>query len=385
MFVGWLARAFAATLTSLDRRRRHMTHHYESHDLAVQSTLLQLAFKHHHRSCRTLSLNTPTMVVFKKPSKPSAATLPPKARATHHTKHTTHAPARYSDIAAGRDSKSESTPIQRLLDTFELCEQVLEYLPMKDVLQITRVCRVFKTNIENSTRLQAKLFLAPDRTLKRLVVSPSGTLLAGHRIEQYVGVATTVTNQDIDSTRFAERVNAGEISLYTPHPYLRPDRLSDRYKRMGMVKYATVCNDTQRKDDCNALTLDLDNALSIPTSSSFHKMLLSQPPAVEVSVRMPLSSGRGPQRSLIRTKRIFNGSGVTMGNVLMAIRRTTNLKDVLSYTKHVDFLLSRGFVANEEARKVLEKAGELSPYDDPTRWVNKEDQYVLKEGGFDFC
>ena len=324
------------------------------------------------------------MVVFKKPSKPSAATPPPKAIPTHHTQNTTHAPASYSDIAAGRDSKSESTPIQKLLDTFELCEQVLEYLPMKDVLHITRVCRAFKTNVENSPRLQAKLFLAPDRTLKKLAVSPRNTLLVGHMAEQHIATASAA-NEAAIATGSEEEFDLGEISLYTPHPYLRTGRLSDRYKRMGVVQYASFCHEScSNQDRYNVLSLDLNTAMSIPTNSSFHDMLLSQPPATKVSVCFPFRFDPGPQQLLERSRWIFNAAGVTMGDVLMMVRRSTDLKGIPPYMKYVDILLSRGFIANAETRDMLENAGELSSQDDPTRWIQKGFQYVLKEGGFEF-
>lgn len=325
------------------------------------------------------------MVVFKKPSKSksSAATSPHKATATHHTEDVDHAAARYSDIAAGRKS-TNSTPIQKLLDTFELCEQVLDYLPMKDLLHITRVCRAFKANIENSHRLQAKLFLAPDRTLKKLAVSPRNTLLAGHKAEQHIAAAIAA-NEAAIATGSGEEFDLGEISLYTPHPYLNTGRLPDRYKRMGVVKYASFCHQScSNKDRYIVLSIDLSTAMSIPTSSSFHNMLLSQPPATNVSVNFPLTLDPGPQKPLPRLNQVFNAAGVTMGDVLMVIRRSTDLESIPPYMKRIDILLSGGFIANEKTRDMLKKAEELSYEDDPTRWILKGNCMELKEGGFEF-
>jgi hypothetical protein len=145
------------------------------------------------------------MVVFKKPSKAvptstsSSKTLLPLDKATGEsttatsskqrasTANAASAPMRYSDITAGRDARENGTPIEKLINTFELCEQVLDYLPMEEVIRATRICHAnlprFKTNIENSSRLQAKLYFAPDLTMKRLAVSTTGTLLSGVKAE----------------------------------------------------------------------------------------------------------------------------------------------------------------------------------------------------------
>jgi hypothetical protein len=44
----------------------------------------------------------------------------------------------------------------------------------------------------------------------------------------------------------------------------------------------------------------------------------------------------------------------------------------------------RVFVVSDQAREAVERAGELTSEEDPTRWVVKDRQYVLKEGGFVF-
>jgi hypothetical protein len=304
---------------------------------------------------------------------------------------------RYSDIAAGRDARENGTPIDKLINTFELCEQVLDYLPMEEVLLATRICRALKTNIENSSRLKAKLFLAPDLTIKKLAVSATGTLLSGVKAErafealastaeQTTGSGTSIllptahadhhlnSAEDFDRTDESE---GREIALYKPHPWLTAGRLSDRYRRRGMVKYATVCLETRRYASAMYLVFNCQNVLTpLSDTSSLNKMFLCQPPAKEVSVWYPCPS-------MNMGKTIRNETGVTIGEVIRTTSWIPSLQNVIP--RGIEVVLQGGFVANSEARDVAERAGELSPEDDPTRWLYKDGKHVLQEGGFAFA
>jgi hypothetical protein len=313
------------------------------------------------------------MVIFKKPSKavpaPSSQTplsldktiiksLTANSSKQHASANkASAAPIRYSDIAAGRDARENGTPIEKLINTFELCEQVLEYLPMKEVLLAMRVCRAFKTNIENSSRLQAKLFLALDLTIRRKAVSTAGTLLSGVKAEQHIAAA-----------KAAGHSSSGEIALYQPHPGTRSKYLSVRYRSMGMVKYAAVCVESHHKQHDAILTFH-DSVVSIPKTSSLHRMLLCQPPATEVRAYFPGAVARTPVT-------IRKEAGVTFGDVICAKR---NLE-----VRKVDVVLCGGFVASSEARDAMERAGEMSVDDDPTRWVGEGDDVGRPLGGFSF-
>jgi hypothetical protein len=326
------------------------------------------------------------MVVFKKPSKAvptsisSSKTLLPLDKATgesttatsskQHASTTNAAPApmRYSDITAGRDARENGTPIEKLINTFELCEQVLDYLPMEEVIRATRICHAFKTNIENSSRLQAKLYFAPDLTMKKLAVSTTGTLLSGVKAE--LRIAATEAHE------------CSEIAVYVPHPWLESAYVPDRYKRMGMVKYATVCVKTcHDRNDAEVYFGNLSAVFALPETSSLHKMLLCQPPVKQISASYRTNI---MPRQLVPTKvEIRNEGGVTIGDVSKALRQspgsTTELDSIFSsFSMH----FKGGFLVNSLARSVAQRSAELSSEDDPTRMVSRNEPVVA--GGFPF-
>jgi hypothetical protein len=322
----------------------------------------------------------PTMVVFKKPSKamPAASSQTPKSldktecvsnTATNPEQHGSTnkappAPMRYSDIAAGRDAKDDGTHIEKLMYIPELCDEVLDYLSLEELICATRVCRAFKTNIENSSRLQAKLFFAPDLTIKKKAVSTTGKLLSGLKAEQHIAAADSV-----------EDSHSGEIALYQLHPWLQAGRLSDRYRRKGIVKFSKVYLETRSDVDEAGLCFPSNKLLAwLSNTSSLGKMFVSQPPAKEVSICYP-----GP--GMLMETTIRNEAGVTIGEVIEAASPWSHNFPPRS----TEVVLQGGFVANPRAISVAEKSGELSVEDDPTRWLLKGYEYILQDGGFAFA
>ena len=54
-----------------------------------------------------------------------------------------------------------SQAVYRVYSTFELLEDILLRLPTRQILVLQRVCRLWKTTIENSNRIQQELFFQP--------------------------------------------------------------------------------------------------------------------------------------------------------------------------------------------------------------------------------
>jgi hypothetical protein len=279
---------------------------------------------------------------------------------------------RYSDIAAGRDARGNGTPIDKLINTFELCEQVLDYLSMEEVLRAMRICRAFKNNIENSSRLQAKLYFKPDLTIKKFAVSTTRTLLSGFKAEQHIAAA-----------KDAEDGRSGEIALYVPHPRLASAYVSDRYKCMGMIKYAAVCVETYNDHQDPALSFrDLRTIFVLFETSSLHRMLICQPPVKQVTASYPATLTGGFPTST-RQLSVRNEEGVTIGDVVTALRQapglTTDLRAISLYSS-VSF--KGGFLVNSLARSVAERSAELSSEEDPTLLVSRDEPWVA--GRFPF-
>jgi hypothetical protein len=317
-----------------------------------------------------------------------AATPAPSTQVTQVTQQVdkaTFGTMRYSDMVAKRKSTLNVTPIKKLVETFELFEQVLDYLPMKEVLLATRVCRAFKTNIENSSLLQAKLFLAPDLTIKKLATSSRRTLLSGVKAEQHIAAA------------HAEGKKSPETKFYTIHPAMRIYRLSDRYRYMGMVQYAlhqAGSRFLERTDQDLTLPIPMA-AFAEQPCSSLSKMFVSQPPVKGVAINYisstnPSFSGAGSKHISLTIRK---ENGVTFGDILLAAADARGPGYLIKWDPSVSFI--EGLVINARARSVAEATGELSWIDDPTRWVDSDDpdrwvsgagyRKVLQKGGFAFA
>lgn len=121
----------------------------------------------------------------------------------------------------------KSAPIEKLLDIFELCEQVLDNLSMDDILHSMQACRAFKSNVENSTKLQMKLFLTPDHTRQnRTAISSKCTLLSGAKAAQHIAAAEAASERE-----------TGEIMFYIPHPIVQPAPRHPSIQELGLVAY----------------------------------------------------------------------------------------------------------------------------------------------------
>ncbi|KAM0707476.1 hypothetical protein Q7P35_004121 [Cladosporium inversicolor] len=266
---------------------------------------------------------------------------------------------------ASQCTRESTVPIEKLLGIFELCEQVINNLSMNDILHAMQACRAFKSNVENSTKLQMKLFLAPDYTRQnRTAISSTHTLLSGAKAAEH-----------IVAIEAAGGPSTGEFVLYTPHPAIQLHEREGDIKRVGLVLYAAFRvgeKYTSGDGAIRASIMSLANIWYKPTS--LENMFLTQPPTKAVG----LSDGHLGYWS--EKKEVFAETGVTFGDIFRAMRAVTRQGESLPH------LLSfgEGIVASAKVVELAEIAGELPFEDDPTRWVPKDGEFVLKEGEFEF-
>lgn len=107
---------------------------------------------------------------FSKPSSRKVGASPPE---TVYAAEVT-GPIRWSDVAASRKSTHpDAAPIKRILDTTELCENIFECLPSRDLIRMQLLCRTTRAVITASPILQMKLFLKEmTEPLRRVVDLP---------------------------------------------------------------------------------------------------------------------------------------------------------------------------------------------------------------------
>lgn len=281
-----------------------------------------------------------------------------------------------SNPAVTKKRARKFTPIDKILNVAELCEQVLSHLPTEDLPHAMQVCRTFKATIKNSSRLQKNLFLTPDLPRVKFAVSPSGALLSGTRAEQHIAAAEA-----------AGKDTTGDFTCCTLHPalYLDPQHFAlptSRDLSMGMVKHAALHYNPPR------LLLATDGAVlrrpiwSLTKKgcrpSSLDNVLITQPPVTSVEVLVACRPGA------FASERVSNTTGVNFEDVF---RTASGIAADLPYMPSRMWCIGfdhRDFVLSAEAREAAERAGELSPEDDPTCKVLKDGEYVLKKGGFQF-
>ena len=283
-------------------------------------------------------------------------------------------PLTSAEFAIANERARKAAPIEKVIGIVELGEQVLSHLPMYDLLRAMQVCRTLKETIDNSHQLQKTLFLVPDLIRPKLAISTSGTLLSGTRAAQHIA-----------ATQAAGERETGEFTCCVLHPALQLSlkslgalRVVMKYE--GMVKYAA-----HRFHSWRFLTSDSVVVCGFVWSSTekgskpsgLDNMLVTQPPVTSLRIVTP---GFDHYSCCAADKTV----GVTFGDVFKTIKRTEKsywFRDCHRWWIRFD---RQTFVVNAEARAAVERAEELSSEDDPTRWVLKDGEHVLKEGGFEF-
>ena len=119
------------------------------------SLSLQSGSMHHSSVSQLLRLPTRSRMRFIKPSARGHRSEKMKSMAYAFQP---VGPVRWSDIAADRKSTHpDVAPIKRILDTAELCENVLKHLPPRDLVRLQRLCRATQAVIESSPALKCTI------------------------------------------------------------------------------------------------------------------------------------------------------------------------------------------------------------------------------------
>ncbi|TKA64273.1 hypothetical protein B0A55_10212 [Friedmanniomyces simplex] len=117
-----------------------------------------------------------------------------------------------SDVAAGRESTHQDaapmTPVKRVMFTYELCEMVLDCLPLLDLLCTKRICRSVKNTIASSSKLQATHSLAP-----------SGPTAASKFVSNVFGYhELVIMNKHLDIENLPPRAYASCRTMFVSQP-----------------------------------------------------------------------------------------------------------------------------------------------------------------------
>lgn len=152
---------------------------------------------------------------------------------------------------------------------------------------------------------------------------------------------------------------------------------------MGMVKYAAVCVETCNGHNDAVLSFrDPRIIFALSETSSLHRMLICQPPMIQVTASYPAACTGGLPTST-RQLTVRNEEGVTTGDVVTALRQAPGLTtDLRAISLYFSVSIKGGFLVDSLARSVAERSAELSSEDDPTRLVSRDEPWVA--GRFPF-
>jgi hypothetical protein len=242
-----------------------------------------------------------------------------KLSAPHDTSSTSSLSNPQVDVATRRIRKS--APIEKLINIFELYEQVLSHLPMDDLLHAMQVCRTLKLNIENSSRLQKEFISVPDFERKiRSVITSRRTLLSGAKAAQHIAAAEAAGEEEEEEEEEKEK---GEVTFYTPHPSIRLHERGLPITHPGLVSYAVsrvFYHHPSGRGNISAFVLSSADIWS-RKRTSLENMLLTQPPIK----RLQVSEGDWPWS---KKQDVFVETGVFK---TMRALRAPGVPDVLSF------------------------------------------------------
>ena len=222
--------------------------------------------------------------------------------------------------------------MKRILDTYELCESVLEHLPAADLLRIQSVCRSFNNNIiTSSIKLKRNLFLmttpaSPDWVIdsrRRLLVDAEAASYcedAQRRGESVYSTPVFGFNSLVLRSRFQENSTSSAYGL---------NRFVEDYIRKGPGCKSVFTLSPQLQKQLHTHSLD----------ASCRTMFLSQPPAKKVSV-LTLCGYEGHKYV------VENHSGVTVGMVMNSIRQVVPQ----GYDVEVHVYFEEGFAISLEEK-----------------------------------
>lgn len=276
-------------------------------------------------------------------------------------------PVRWSDIAASRKSTHPTVaPIKRILETTELCENVLQYIPPRDLVLLRRVCRAINAVINTSPVLQTKLFLKGVSSSENIpwVLDRDLGLLAGAQASECIKRSKTAPGP-------APRTV--QVFVYNPLVLSKSYSNEDR----GLLSRLECYDQFEATHQDNlSLRADIKSQLSaLSGKASCLAMLLSQPPLTKITVEArgmceyePWVDRRGLPRwynGCIGRKTIANDRGVTVSQLVDTIRFESRrgAQDYILYTDD--------FGVRSDQKEFVERVGRVTEDTDPWRTSGK--------------
>lgn len=246
--------------------------------------------------------------------------------------------------AESTNSHPDTAPVQKVIGTFELCEQILADLTCIELGRARRVCRQFCAVIDKSPTLRKELYL--DARVDNSIAACHEFMLArGSKARLLI------------SKTASSDMPAKEITLYELHPVLKHHdhqtflelgfRAREENSYLVFIKSFTRTCITQ-----------------IPRDSALNDMYICQPPIQDVVVSIKGDPGVGGIAGVNRFTGIHSDDGVTFGLLIDFVRKV--IDDNKDAHPHVDYLhLGLGVALTAAEMRTLEVTGTVNSQNDP--------------------
>jgi hypothetical protein len=205
--------------------------------------------------------------------------------------------------------RRSSTATHAVLNTTELLENILIYVPFRTLITSQRVCSLWRDTVNQSTQIKQKLFLLPQPIVDRwAIVGTTSTDLHFTRI-----TPTTILPHPLTISNFWSQESISPQTLYPVrlNPLLVERRFHPAVRngpsdRVAYQAFFSGCFFV-------GLAQDLQRNYSAP---SWRNMYLCDPPCTKLEACITFESSKAPVHSLTVSFDLEAPDGITFGLLL---------------------------------------------------------------------
>ena len=252
----------------------------------------------------------------------------------------------------------------RVFSTWELCENILDFLPCKDLARARRVCLIFKNVVDQTSALQQSLFLQP-RTSRWVWTLSCKSFFRSHKTDKLLAGPSMARH-------VKEAISEGEmvakLTVFELHPALHVDRIHTSRSLGWLLGCCATENSMYSFYDAADIVFNRVNPVTdILRHSSMETMFLSQPPVLDI--RFTVKCGC---RSRLTSKcpcthvsglilsemiHIHNDTGITFGELRDRIQLELLRYPIATFNC---LMFDGGFAVTSKEKQAIEAAGALS-------------------------
>jgi hypothetical protein len=277
---------------------------------------------------------------------------PAPSNKSHNSSDSNHPTAIAKPVATAAilDSISyDQSPVHKTLETPELLEQILSFVPSLDLCHARRTSQTFRNVIDHSLVLQKNLFLRPHARI------PS-TIPCSHLIPQWNGApdfanCILLDQHDLEVAHNPElhpMTIMGDDPVLRPSPHFHPILILDKMPQNLKSDFEIILNILYLATDpfdglpafarafCSLkkLTQTFDNVSGVSKDSPLHKMFITNPPIkkVDFTIRIPFWDDWEDWVDWEYVEKVCDPNGI-MGNHSLTCETGITFAQIFEYTE----------------------------------------------------